>query len=168
MASIKFRFQKERVQEEINKNPWGQCFCFPLKNLKIELFVEKFFFSICLYDHLEKLNCGKEKIRFSQYLIPLNIRYSNIRSKLKSNKGTVFVYKILWYYRFFLLYYGIENLNFIAGSKDGWIKRVKDQLKKEGWTNEDLSPSSRKIWLRKHDEWRRRILEEELNGILII
>lgn len=30
-------------------------------------------------------------------------------------------------------------------SKDGWIKRVKDQLKKEGWTNEDLSPSSRKI-----------------------
>lgn len=38
----------------------------PLKNLKIELFVEKFFFSICLYDHLEKLNCGKEKIRFSQ------------------------------------------------------------------------------------------------------
>lgn len=62
----------------------------PLKNLKIELFVEKFFFSICLYDHLEKLNCGKEKIRFSQYLIPLNIRYSNIRFKLKSNKGTVF------------------------------------------------------------------------------
>ena len=129
---------------------------------------EIFFFNLSLRSSWEiKLRKREDQI-FSIILIPLNIRYSNIHFKLKSNKGTVFVYKILWYYRFFLLYYAIENLNFIAGSKDGWTKRVKDQLKKESWTNEDLSPSSRKIWLRKHDEWRRRILEEELNGILII